>query len=184
MRSRPGSDMELPRSNDNGVSTAGSERDNNLADRINNSRNLIRKLERKAFSGAYTLSIFIVLSIGATHNFSFLPSFSPAIRKSMGMAPPAGFVSILLIVYVFSAVILSLSRMMEGSDKIGGITHIGYLGAFFFFYHFSGDMDAHFWAVFAGGATIISLESYQRWNFCRDEILKEREALGKLEKNL
>lgn len=173
--------MDLPHSNDNGASPAGSERDNTIADRIDKSRKSIRTLERKAFSGTYILSAFIILSIGATQNFSFLPSFTPAIRKSMGMAPPAGFISILLIVYVFSAVILSLSRMMEGSDKIGGITHLGYLGAFIFFYHFSGDMDAHFWAVFAGGVTIISLECYQLWNFCRDEILKEREVLQKLE---
>jgi hypothetical protein len=173
--------MGLLLSND-GARPADSERNNNITDHINNSRRLIRKLERKAFSGGYTLSAFIILSIGATHNFSFLPSFSPAVRKSMGMAPPAGFIGFLLIVYVFSAVILSLSRMMEGTDRIGGITHLGYLGAFFFFYHFSGDMDANFWAVFAGGATIISLESYQRWNFCRDEILKEREVLDMLEK--
>ena len=173
--------MELPPSSDKGASPAGSERDNTLAGRIDKSRISICKLEKKAFSGAYVLSAFIVISIGATQNFSFLPSFSSAIRKSMGMAPPAGFISILLIVYVFSAAILSLSRMMEGSDKIGGISHLGYLGAFFFFYHFSGDMDAHFWAVFASGTTIISLESYQIWNFCRDEILKVREVLQKLE---
>lgn len=182
MHSRFGRDMELPLSNDSGANPTGSEQGNDLADRINNSRNLIRKLERRAFSGAYTLSLFILLSIGATKNFSFLPSFSPAIRKSMGAPPPTEFISIALIVYVFSAAILSLSRMMEGSDKVGGITHLGYLGAFFFFYHFSGDMDAHFWAVFAGGTTIIALESYQRWNYCRDEILKEREVLEKLEK--
>lgn len=97
------------------------------------------------------------------------------------MAPPAGFISIALVVYVFSAVMLSLARMMEGSDKIGGIAHMGYLGAFFFFYHFSGDMDAHFWAVFAGGATILTLESFQRWNYCREEIQREREVLAGLE---
>lgn len=173
--------MDLPCSNYNGVNPVGSDRNNPLADRIDKSRNSIRKLERRSFSGAYIFSAFLILSIGTTQNFAFLPSFSPAIRKSMGMAPPAGFISILLIVYVFSAVILSLSRMMEGSDKIGGISHLGYLGAFIFFYHFTGDMDAHFWAVFAAGATIISLESYQLWNFCRDEILKERELLQNLE---
>lgn len=174
--------MDLPRANDNGDSPAIAEGEKNLAVRLENARNTIRTLERKAYGGAYVLAAFILLSIGATHNFSFLPSFSPAIRKSMGTPPPADIISIAFIVYVFSAVILSLSRMMEGSDKIGGITHLGYLGGFFFFYHFSGSMDAQFWAVFAGGATIISLESYQRWNFCRDEILKEREVLQELEK--
>jgi hypothetical protein len=181
MQIRPGTSMELPRSNDHVASPADAEWEKNLAARLDVSRSAIRRLEKKAYSGAYTLSAFIVLSIAAIHNFSFLPSFSQAMRKSMGTGPSSGFISIALVVYVFSAVILSLSRMMEGSDKIGGIAHLGYLGGFFFFYHFSGDMDEQFWAVFAGGATIISLESYQVWNFCRDEILKEREVLQELE---
>jgi hypothetical protein len=174
--------MERSSSTDNSESQGAAALDKNLADRLDMARKSIRKLEKRAYSGAYTLSAFIVLSIGATHNFSFLPSFSQAMRKSMGPGPSSGFISIALVVYVFSAVILSLSRMMEGSDKIGGITHLGYLGAFFFFYHFSGDMDAQFWAVFAGGTTIIALESYQLWNFCRDEILNEREVIEKLER--
>lgn len=173
--------MALPRPNENGERPANAEWQNNLADRIGKSRSVISKLERKAYSGAYILSAFILLSIGATLDFSFLPSFSPAIRKSMGAPPPADLISVALIVYVFSAVILSLARMMEGSEKTGGITHLGYLAAFFFFYHYSGNMDVHFWAVFAAGTTIISLESYQLWNFCRDEVLKEREVLQELE---
>lgn len=173
--------MELPHSTDNSNKPTGADSENPLSVRINVAKESIRKLEKRSLSGGYILSAFILLSIGATHNFSFLPSFSPAIRKSMGMAPPAGFISIALVVYVFSAVILSLARMMEGSEKTGGISHLGYLGAFFFFYHFSGDMDAHFWAVFAGGATILALESYQCWNFCRDEIQKERDVLAGLE---
>lgn len=157
------------------------EQELSLVERMERIRATIRKLERKAYGGAYILSAFLLLSIGATQKFSFLPSFSTAIRKSMGMTPPSGLISAALVIYVFSAVILSLSRMMQGSDKIGGIAHLGYLVAFLFFYHFSGDMDAHLWAVLAGGATIISLESYQLWNFCRDEIQKEREVLEKLE---
>lgn len=174
--------MERSSSTDNSAHQGTAELDKNLADRLDKARRSIRKLEKRAYSGAYILSAFLILSIGATHNFSFLPTFSQAMRKSMGTGPSSGFISIALVIYVFSAVILSLSRMMEGSDKIGGVTHLGYLGGFFFFYHFSGDMDAQFWAVFAGGTTIICLESYQLWNFCRDEILNEREALEKLEK--
>jgi len=173
--------MELPRSGSYDESQADAELADNLASRMDIARRLIRNLEKKAYSGAYILSAFIVLSIAAVHNFSFLPSFSLTVRKSMGTGPSSGFISIALVIYVFSAVILSLSRMMEGSEKIGGFSHLGYLGAFFFFYHFSGDMDEQFWAVFAGGATILSLESYQRWHFCRDEIMKEREVLQELE---
>jgi hypothetical protein len=173
--------MDPPRSTDISNASTDTVGKNQLSDRIKKSKQAIRNLEKRAHYGVYILSAFILLSIGATHNFSFLPSFSPTIRQSMGMAPPAGLISVTLVIYIFSAVILSLGRMMEGVDKVGGISHLGYLGAFFFFYHFSGDMDAHFWAVFAGGATILALESYQRWNYCRDEILKEREILQELE---
>ena len=173
--------MKLPRLNDRAERPVDTEWDKSFSDRLEKVRSSIRSLERKAYSGGYLLSAFIVLSIGATRNFSFLPSFSQSIRKSMGAAPPASMISIALTVYVFSAVILSLSRMMEGTDKVGGVSHLGYLGAFFFFYHLSGEMDSQFWAVFAAGATILALESYQRWHYCRYEILKEREVLRELE---
>jgi hypothetical protein len=173
--------MEPPSLTDNRNNSAAKGGKTQLSERISRTQESIRKLERRTYFGGYILSAFILLSIGATQNFSFLPSFSPAIKKSMGMAPPAGLISVALAVYVFSAAIISLTRMMEGSDKTGGIAHLGYLGAFFFFYHFSGDMDVHFWAVFAGGATVLSLESYQIWNYCRDEIQKEREILVELE---
>lgn len=173
--------MELPNSTDTSTNAAAQGGKTPLSERISRTQASIRRLERRTYRGGYILSAFILLSIGATRNFSFLPSFSQSIKNSMGMAPPAGLISVALAVYVFSAAIISLSRMMEGSDKIGGFAHLGYLGAFFFFYHFSGDMDVHFWAVFAGGATVLSLESYQIWNYCRDEIQKEREILVELE---
>jgi len=180
----PGSDMNMPRPPDNWEYTSGESMPDPLAERISACRASIRTLERRAYAGVYILSAFILISIGATLDFSFLPSFPPAIRKGMGGAPPAGFISIALAVYVFSASILSLSRMMEGSDKTGGIAHLGYLGAFFFFYHACGDLETHFWAVFAGGATVLILESYQRWYYCREEIQKEREILAGMERCL
>lgn len=176
--------MKPPRRSDNCDNPTAEGMADPLAERIGSCRESIRSLERRAYSGIHILSAFILISIGAILDFSFLPSFSPAIKKGMGGAPPAGFISIALVVYVFSASILSLSRMMEGSDKTGGIAHLGYLGAFFFFYHASGDLEGHFWAVFAGGTTVLVLESYQRWNYCREEIQKAREILAGMERYL
>lgn len=176
--------MKLSRTPDNREVPTGERLPDHLAERISSCKTTIRSLERRAHAGIHILSAFILLSIGATLDFSFLPSFSPAIKKGMGAAPPAGFISIALAVYVFSASTLSLSRMMEGSDKTGGIAHLGFLGGFFFFYHASGELAAHFWAVFAGGVTVLVLESYQRWHYCREEILKEREILAGIERCL
>lgn len=176
--------MKPPRRSDNGKNPTAETVPDPLAGRISACRESIRTLERRAYAGLHVLSVFILISIGATLDFSFLPSFPPAIRKGMGGAPPAGFISMALAVYVFSASTLSLSRMMEGSGKTGGIAHLGYLGAFFFFYHACGDLDTHFWAVFAGGATVLILESYQRWYYCREEIQREREILAGMERCL
>lgn len=176
--------MKAPRRSDNGESRTVESAPDPLAERIRSSRESIRSLERRAYSGVHIISTFILLSIGATFDFAFLPSFPPAISKGMGEAPSAGFISIALAVYVFSASTLSLSRMMEGSDKTGGLAHLGYLGAFFFFYHACGDLDTHFWAVLVGGATVLILESYQRWLYCREEIQKEREILAGMERRI
>lgn len=166
---------------DNDNNTSATRAADNLAARKTVLQQTIRGLERKANQGFYILSIFIILSIGAIHDFSFLPSFPPGFKKLLGSGPPAQLISVALLIYVFSAVIHALSRMMEGSGKIGGITHLGYLGGFYFFFHCSGDMQIHFLAVFAAGFTILGLESYQLWNFCRDEIQKERDVLAELE---
>ncbi|PKN16363.1 MAG: hypothetical protein CVU66_01150, partial [Deltaproteobacteria bacterium HGW-Deltaproteobacteria-23] len=112
--------MEPPSLTDNRNNSAAKGGKTQLSERISRTQESIRKLERRTYFGGYILSTFILLSIGATQNFSFLPSFSPAIKKSMGMAPPAGLISVALAVYVFSAAIISLTRMMEGSDWIVG----------------------------------------------------------------
>lgn len=152
------------------------------ADRRAAIRKNISRLERRASHGLYILAIFIALSITATQDFSLLPSFPPGVIKALGKPPSAQMISAALLVYLFSAIILTLARMMEGTGKTGGITHLGYLAAFYFFYHFSGDMEVHFWAVFAAGVTILSLESYHLWQYCREEILKERALLAELDR--
>lgn len=126
------------------------------------------------------IGLFILLSIGAVDDFDFLPSLSPSFRAALGSAPPANVISALLIVYIFSAIILILSRMMSGSGKYGGVSHVGYLAGFYIFYHFSETLPENFWAVFAAGVTILGLESYHVWIYCSEEIEKEQETLVSL----
>jgi hypothetical protein len=89
-------------------------------------------------------------------------------------------ISALLILYIFSAIILILSRMMSGSGKYSGVSHVGYLAGFYVFYHFSGTLPENFWAVFVAGITILGLESYHIWIYCSEELEKERETLAAL----
>jgi len=143
---------------------------------------LIGKLQNKFTSGLLAAALFILLSIGAQSDFAFLPSLPDNIRAALGHPPSENSISAVLILYIFSAIILILSRMMSGSGRFGGIRHVGYLACFYFFYHFSGKLPENFWAVFAAGVTILGLESYHLWIYCSEEIEKEREMLDVLYK--
>ena len=138
----------------------------------------IRKLQNKFTGELLSGALFILVSIGALSDFELLPSLPGNIRAMLGHPPSVNMISAALILYIFSAIILILSRMMVGSGKYGGIRHVGYLAGFYFFYHFTGKLAENFWAVFAAGATIIGLESYHLWIYCSEEIEKERETLS------
>ena len=138
----------------------------------------IRRLKSKSNRTLYAMALFIALSIGAMRDFAFLPPLSQKVHDFLGESPSAGMISAVLFLYSFSAIILILSRMMSGSGSYGGFSHVGYLAGFYLFYHFSGAMDEYFWAVFASGMTIMGLESYQVWNWCREEIRLEEEMLS------
>lgn len=111
-------------------------------------------------------------------NFDLLPPLPPSIREQLGAAPPVTMISALLLLYAFSATILTLSRMMGGVEKFGGFGHVAFLAGFYGFYHLAGALDGNFWAVFAAGLTIISLDAYHLWNHCMDGIRREKEALA------
>ena len=138
----------------------------------------IRRLHRRANHGLYVLAAFLLLSFAALDDFSFLPSFSPAFRDALGVGPSPGFISMALVVYLFSAVIMALARMMDGAGKTGGIAHLGYLGAFYCFFHLSGALADNLWAVIGSGITILCLEAYQLWNHCQEEIRRTEETLN------
>ena len=118
------------------------------------------------------------------NGFSFLLPLDESIRRILGHPPPVNLISALLILYIFSAIILILGRMMSGSGQASGVGHAGYLAGFYFFYHFSGTLPENFWAVFVAGLTILGLESYHIWIYCSEEIEKERETLTALNQHL
>ncbi len=142
----------------------------------------IRKLELLSSSGLWILAIFTALSIGASRDFDFLPSFSDSLHETLGAAPPTNFINWALVLYGFSAIILVLTQMTSGKRPRGALAHLGYLSAFYAFYHFSGDLAENLWAVFTVGMTILSLQSYHVWNFYKDKIREEQEILAELNK--
>lgn len=140
----------------------------------------IRRLNRLSNQGLWGLALFILISLGAQQNFDFLPPITEGARAVLGAAPPVKLVSIALVVYSFSALILILSRMMGGSDTYRGWSHLAYLTGFYIFYYYGEVLSENFWAVFAAGFTILSLEYYQIWTYCSEAMRTEKELLDKL----
>lgn len=144
-------------------------------------RKRIQRLRTMANRGLWAIALFLVVSIAALNQFSFIPPLPEQIREQLGAAPPAIMISGLLILYSFSSLVLILARMVGDSVSHGGFYHVAYLTGFYCFYNLAGSLEDNFWAVFAAGATILSLESYHLWSWCSRQINLENEELDKLD---
>ena len=142
----------------------------------------IKKLELYSSTGLWILALFTLLSMGAFHNFDFLPPLSESIRASLGAGPPVKYINWALVIYGFSAIILILTQMASDKKPRGALAHFGYLGAFYLFYHFSEGLSENFWAIFAVGLTILGLQSYHVWNYYHEKIQEQTEILQELDK--
>lgn len=136
----------------------------------------IKRLRRFSNRGLWALSLFLLVSTVAWQEFWFLPR-PGKIVASLGAPPPAQVISIVLVIYTFSAIILSLSRMMSSMRHKSSFCHVGYLAVFYLFYYFAEALSANYWAVFGAGFTILCLESYRIWTFCQQEIARKSEQL-------
>lgn len=142
----------------------------------------IHRLEARAAHGLWAVALFLAVSIVARFGVPRLPSLPPTVREALGASPSEGMISAALIVYIFSAIILVLSRMTLGHPPSAGYLHVAYLTGFYVFYHFAGAAGENFWAVFAAGATILALCCYHLRTHCQEAIRQEREILATLER--
>ena len=135
----------------------------------------VRRLKSRSSRGLVNLAAFLAVSIVAAGNLATLHQVPEQVRHYLGAAPQPTLISTALIIYSFSAILMTLSRMTIGSGKYGGLTHVGFLAGFYAFYYFADALPDNFWAVFAAGMTILGLESYHLWTWCMDEVAKEKE---------
>ena len=134
------------------------------------------RLNRFSIRGILALALFILVSIFAWWGFSFLPA-PERVTAILGKPPSAYVISIALIIYTFSAIILSLARMSTGVEHRSSFSHVGYLTAFFLFYYFGKSLDENYWAVFGSGMTILGVESYRIWTYCAENISRIKEDI-------
>ena len=123
----------------------------------------IRSLERTAGNGLWGMVLFLLVSFAAFDGFSFLPDLSPEVRQKLGAAPPVNLISLALVVYAFSGIILTLARMTSNTGAYRGFMHAAFFTGFYAFYHLSGALPDNFWAVFLAGTSVMGLESYHLW---------------------
>ena len=141
----------------------------------------INALKRFSNRGLFALSLFLVVSTFAWRNFPLMPR-PEQIVAALGPPPTPQIISLVLILYTFSAIILSLCRMMANLRHRSSFCHVGYLGVFYFFYYLADGLTDNYWAVFGAGFTILLMESYRIWTFCNENIIKKNEALAYLER--
>lgn len=137
----------------------------------------INRLHRFSLRGILALALFLVVCILAWRGFFFLPA-PDAVTAILGKPPSARIISIALLIYTFSAIILSLSRMTSNIEHHSSFSHVAYLTGFFLFYYFAKSLDDNFWAVFGSGITILGVESYRIWTFCADGISRKTEDIA------
>jgi hypothetical protein len=137
----------------------------------------IKGLRGRSVQGAVGLVLFALLSLLALRTAALFPVLPAGLRRLLGASPSTDLISIALVVYSFSALILILSRMMGGDLRYRGWAHLGYLGGFYLFYLYAEALRENFWAIFAAGMTIFALEYFNLWTACQDEIRREEKLL-------
>ncbi|MBN2809768.1 MAG: menaquinol oxidoreductase [Deltaproteobacteria bacterium] len=142
----------------------------------------IQLLKKQIRNSKWWMALFFLVSLAAAVDFRFLPAIPETAKKFLGNAPPTTLISIALIVYAFSALILIMGHMNTGSVRFKGWSHIVYLSAFYLFYYYSGVLRDNFWPVFIAGLTILGLENYRVWSLCSEAIREEMKILNSLGK--
>src|SRR6056297_1260385 len=90
------------------------EPENPATDAKSRSLARIRQMQGLSRHSLWGLTFFLIISVVAMPQSSLLPAIPRNVREILGSAPPANLVSIALVVYSFSALVLILSRMGSG----------------------------------------------------------------------
>lgn len=140
----------------------------------------IRKLELTAGNGLWGMVLFLLVSFAAFDGFSILPDLPDSLRRQMGAPPPVDLISLALVVYAFSGIVLTLARMTSDTGSYRGFMHAAFFTGFYTFYHLAGGLTDNFWAVFLAGVSVMGLESYHLWTRHGVAIRKQQALLADL----
>ena len=113
----------------------------------------------------YSFIIFLLVSIWAYifKDFHLCDAAPVYLHKLLGTPPPAFLVSIALVGYFFSALVLTFTAISKNLEPVDKLDHLGYRIAFFLFYAMSGAIAPNFLPVFLVGLCLYSLDQYYIW---------------------
>lgn len=140
----------------------------------------IRRLERTAGNGLWGMVLFLLASFAAFDGFAAFPSLPPEVRRALGAPPPAEMISLALVIYAFSGIVLTLARMTSDTGAYRGFMHAAFFTVFYIFYHLSGALADNFWATFFAGLSVMGLESYHLWTRSNRAVRKEQAVLERI----
>ena len=124
------------------------------------------RLQAATNRGLWPLVLFVLVSLWARRGFAGLPAAPVDWDAWLGRPPPASWINGLFVVYVFSALVRGLAHLADGDGPFHGFRHVGYLTAFYGFYHVSGALPDSYWAVLVGGFAVLVLEAYRNRLSC------------------
>lgn len=136
----------------------------------------IQQWQAQATRPLWPLVAFAAVSLWAVSDFPYLPSIPDKWNEVLGRPPPLSWVNAAFVLYLFSALILGLTRMGTPVKTTSGFAHVGYLAAFYGFYRIGGGLEDNVWAVLVGGFAVLALEWYRGWLYCRQKIREEQEG--------
>jgi hypothetical protein len=140
----------------------------------------IRRLELTSGNGLWGMLLFLLVSFAAFDGFAILPDLPEPVRQKLGAPPPVDLISLALVIYAFSGIILTLARMTTDTGSYRGFMHAAFFTGFYTFYHLSGGLPDNFWAVFLAGVSVMGLENYHLWTRHSAAIRKQQALLADL----
>ena len=130
-----------------------------------NNRHDTASLSALVNRGRWNFSLFLLISGAAffARDFNLFAVIPENARQLLGSPPPPDLITIALAIYALSAIILLLSSLANNSRPPANWTHLGYRGAFYFFYLVSNSLADNFLAVFYVGVILYGLENLCIW---------------------
>lgn len=148
------------------------------------SRHELSRIQQQIGQESQTLSrrglgailLFILISMGAflLRDFDLFSSVSESVRQFLGYPPPSFMVSVALVTYCFSVLMIDLMQMDSEVEPQPKWSHLGYRAAFYFFYAVSGALTQHFLAVFFIGLLLYGVEQVCIMVYCRRLAYRKR----------